>query len=192
MEALGERKGEMVDMVNDGAGQVRIDFFVSARGLIGYTIEFMTQTRGDGIINRSFDRYQPIVSGNIGGRRQGVLVSQETGKATQYSIIQLEERGTIFVEPGTEVYEGMIIGEHHRENDLTVNIVKMKQMTNMRSATKEQTVTMKKPRKMTLEQCLEYISDDEYCEVTPKSIRLRKKILNKSEREKLEKRKKNK
>lgn len=192
MEALGERKGEMVDMVNDGAGQVRIEFLVPARGLIGYTTEFMTQTRGYGIINRSFDRYQPIVSGNIGGRRQGVLVSQETGKATQYSIIQLEERGTIFVEPGTEVYEGMIIGEHHRENDLTVNIVKMKQMTNMRSATKEQTVTMKKPRKMTLEQCLEYISDDEYCEVTPKSIRLRKKILNKSEREKLEKRKKNK
>ncbi|MFA8437632.1 translational GTPase TypA [Pueribacillus sp. YX66] len=191
MEALGERKGEMVDMVNSGAGQVRIEFLVPARGLIGYTTEFMTQTRGYGIINRSFDSYQPLVSGNIGGRRQGALVSQEAGKATQYSIIQLEDRGTIFVEPGTEVYEGMIIGEHNRENDLTVNIVKMKQMTNMRSATKDHTVTMKKPRIMTLEQCLEYLSDDEYCEVTPKSIRLRKKILNKNEREKHDKRKKN-
>ncbi len=189
MEALGERKGEMVDMVNSGTGQVRIEFLVPSRGLIGYATEFMTQTRGYGIINRSFDSYQPVVSGDVGGRRQGVLVSQENGKATQYSIIQLEDRGTIFVEPGTEVYEGMIIGEHNRENDLTVNIVRMKQMSNMRSATKDQTVTMKRPRIMSLEQSLEYLNDDEYCEVTPKSIRLRKKILNKSEREKLDKRK---
>lgn len=189
MEALGERKGEMVDMVNSGTGQVRIEFLVPSRGLIGYATEFMTQTRGYGIINRSFDSYKPVVSGDVGGRRQGVLVSQENGKATQYSIIQLEDRGTIFVEPGTEVYEGMIIGEHNRENDLTVNIVRMKQMSNMRSATKDQTVTMKRPRIMSLEQSLEYLNDDEYCEVTPKSIRLRKKILNKSEREKLDKRK---
>lgn len=191
MEALGERKGEMQDMVNNGSGQVRLEFLVPARGMIGYATEFMTQTRGYGILNHSFDSYQPVIHGEVGGRRQGVLVSQETGKATQYSIIQLEDRGIIFVEPGTEVYEGMIIGEHNRENDLTVNIVKMKQMTNMRSSTKDHTVTMKKPKIMTLEESLEYLNDDEYCEVTPKSIRLRKKILNKSEREKLEKRKKN-
>ncbi|PWA13369.1 translational GTPase TypA [Pueribacillus theae] len=191
MEALGERKGEMQDMVNNGSGQVRLEFLVPARGMIGYATEFMTQTRGYGILNHSFDSYQPVIHGEVGGRRQGVLVSQETGKATQYSIIQLEDRGTIFVEPGTEVYEGMIIGEHNRENDLTVNIVKMKQMTNMRSSTKDHTVTMKKPKIMTLEESLEYLNDDEYCEVTPKSIRLRKKILNKSEREKMEKRKKN-
>lgn len=113
--------------------------------------------------------------GAIGGRRQGVLVSMETGKATAYSIMQLEDRGTIFVEPGTEVYEGMIVGEHNRENDLVVNICREKHVTNVRSSTKEQTVTMKKPRLLTLEEALEYLNDDEYCEVTPVSIRLRKK-----------------
>ncbi len=191
MEALGERKGELVDMKNSGSGQVKFEFIVPSRGLIGYTTEFMTQTSGYGIMNRSFDRYKPMVEGTIGGRRRGVLIAQETGKATQYSMMQLEDRGVLFVEPGTEVYEGMIVGEHHRENDLTVNIVKTKHVTNIRSATKEQTVAMKKPRKLTLEQCLAYLNDDEYCEVTPKSIRLRKKILNKSEREKQAKRKKN-
>lgn len=140
-------------------------------------------------MTHSFDSYQPMVQGSVGGRRQGVLVSQESGKATQYGIIQLEDRGTIFIEPGTEVYAGMIVGEHNRENDLTVNVVKTKQLTNMRSATKDQTVTMKKARKMSLEQTLEYLNDDEYCEVTPTSIRLRKKILNKSEREKMQRRK---
>lgn len=189
MEALGSRKGELQYMRSSSAGQVRLEFLVPSRGLIGYSTEFMTQTRGYGMMTHSFDSYQPMVQGSVGGRRQGVLVSQESGKATQYGIIQLEDRGTIFIEPGTEVYAGMIVGEHNRENDLTVNVVKTKQLTNMRSATKDQTVTMKKARKMSLEQTLEYLNDDEYCEVTPTSIRLRKKILNKSEREKMQRRK---
>ncbi|MCK0470603.1 translational GTPase TypA [Halalkalibacter sp. APA_J-10(15)] len=190
MESLGERKGEMLNMTNNGSGQVRLEFLVPARGLIGYTTEFLSQTRGYGIINHSFDSYAPIAAGQVGGRRQGVLVSMEAGKASQYGIMQVEDRGTIFVEPGTEIYEGMIVGEHTRDNDLAVNIVKMKQQTNVRSATKENTVTMKKPRIMTLEEALEYLNEDEYCELTPESIRLRKKILNKSEREREEKRRK--
>ncbi len=190
MESLGERKGEMLDMVNNGSGQVRLVFNVPSRGLIGYTTEFLTLTRGYGILNHTFDSYQPMQAGQVGGRRQGVLVSMETGKATQYGIIQIEDRGVIFVEPGTEIYEGMIVGEHNRENDLTVNIVRAKQQTNVRSATKDNTVTMKKPRIMSLEEALEYLNDDEYCEVTPESIRLRKKILDKNEREKAAKKKK--
>ncbi|AIC94961.1 MULTISPECIES: translational GTPase TypA [Shouchella] len=190
MQSIGERKGELVNMTNTGTGQVRLDFLVPARGLIGYTTEFLTQTRGYGIINHSFDSYQPMVAGHVGGRRQGVLVSMETGKATQYGIMGVEDRGTIFLDAGTEIYEGMIVGEHTRENDLTVNITKMKQQTNVRSATKDQTVTMKRPRILTLEEALEYLNDDEYCEMTPESIRLRKKILNKSEREREEKRRK--
>ncbi|MCL6585833.1 MAG: translational GTPase TypA [Anoxybacillus sp.] len=190
MESLGMRKGEMVDMLHQENGQVRLIFLVPARGLIGYRTEFMSLTRGYGILNHSFDHYAPVQKGLVGGRRQGVLISLETGKATAYGIMQVEDRGTIFVEPGTEVYEGMIVGEHTRENDLVVNICKVKHATNIRSATKEQTVTMKKPRIMTLEEALEYLNDDEYCEVTPQSIRLRKKILDKNEREKLAKKKK--
>jgi GTP-binding protein len=190
MESIGMRKGELVDMIHNENGQVRLIFMVPSRGLIGYRTEFMSLTRGYGILNHSFDHYAPAQRGQVGGRRQGVLISMETGKATAYGIMQVEDRGTIFVEPGTEVYEGMIVGEHTRENDLVVNICKEKHVTNIRSSTKEQTVTMKKPRLMTLEEALEYLNDDEYCEVTPKSIRLRKKILNKSEREKMEKKKK--
>ncbi|RJS62064.1 translational GTPase TypA [Bacillus sp. PK3_68] len=190
IESLGSRKGEMLDMINNGNGQVRLIFMVPARGLIGYTTEFLTMTRGYGIINHTFDSYQPMQPGRVGGRRQGVLVSMETGKASQYGIMQVEDRGTIFVEPGTEIYGGMIVGEHTRENDLTVNITKVKQATNVRSATKDQTTTMKKPRIMSLEEALEYLNDDEYCELTPQSIRLRKKILDKNERERAEKKKK--
>ncbi|WLD95014.1 translational GTPase TypA [Alkalihalobacillus sp. AL-G] len=190
MESLGERKGEMVNMVNHGNGQVRLEFLVPARGLIGYTTEFLTLTRGYGILNHSFDSYQPMIQGNIGGRRQGVLVSMESGKASQYGIMNVEDRGTIFVEPGTEIYEGMIVGEHNRENDITVNLTKVKALTNVRSATKDQTVTIKKARILTLEEALEYLNDDEYCEITPESTRMRKKILNKSDRERIEKKKK--
>lgn len=190
MESMGARKGEMVDMINNGNGQVRLIFMVPARGLIGYTTEFLSLTRGFGIINHSFDSYQPMQAGQVGGRRQGVLVSMETGKSSTYGIQGVEDRGTIFLEPGTEVYEGMIVGEHTRENDLVVNICKMKQMTNMRSANKDQTTGMKKPRIMSLEQSIEYLNDDEYCEITPESIRLRKKILDKNEREKIAKKKK--
>jgi GTP-binding protein len=190
MESIGARKGEMLDMVNNGSGQVRLIFNVPARGLIGYTTEFLTLTRGYGIINHTFDSYQPMLQGQVGGRHQGVLVSMESGKATTYGIMQVEDRGTIFVEPSTEIYEGMIVGENTRENDITVNITKMKQQTNVRSATKDQTNVIKKPRIMTLEESLEYLNDDEYCEVTPESIRLRKKILDKNEREKSAKKKK--
>jgi GTP-binding protein len=190
MESIGERKGEMVDMVNNGSGQVRLSFMVPARGLIGYTTEFLTLTRGYGIINHTFDSYQPMAQGQVGGRRQGVLVSMETGKASTYGILGVEDRGTIFLEPGTDIYEGMIVGEHSRENDLTVNIAKVKQATNIRSANKDQTTSMKKPRIMSLEQSLEYLNDDEYCEITPVSIRLRKKILDKNERERVTKKKK--
>ncbi|MCF6136956.1 translational GTPase TypA [Pseudalkalibacillus berkeleyi] len=190
MESLGERKGEMVNMVNHGNGQVRLEFLVPARGLIGYTTEFLTLTRGYGILNHTFDSYQPVIQSKIGGRRAGVLVSMESGKSSQYGIINVEDRGTIFVEPGTEIYEGMIVGEHNRENDITVNLTKVKQLTNMRSSGKDNTVSMKKARVMTLEEALEYLNDDEYCEVTPESIRLRKKILNKSDRERIEKKNK--
>ncbi|MBM7586680.1 GTP-binding protein [Bacillus pakistanensis] len=190
IESLGSRKGEMLDMVNNGNGQVRLVFMVPARGLIGYSTEFMTLTRGYGIINHTFDSYQPMQQGRVGGRRQGVLVSMETGKASQYGIMQVEDRGTIFVEPGYEVYAGMIVGENTRESDITVNLTKVKHATNVRSATKDQTVTIKKPRIMSLEESLEYLNDDEYCEITPESIRLRKKILDKNERERVAKKKK--
>ncbi|GIO27150.1 translational GTPase TypA [Ornithinibacillus bavariensis] len=188
MESLGQRKGEMLDMVNFGNGQVRLEFKVPSRGLIGYTTEFMSETRGYGILNHTFEAYEPVIKGQVGGRRQGVLVALENGKASTYGIMGLEDRGIIFVEPGTEVYAGMIVGEHNRENDLTVNITKEKHLTNVRSATKDQTAVIRKTRSMSLEEALEYLNEDEYCEVTPESIRLRKKILNKNEREKAAKR----
>ncbi|MER1926800.1 MAG: translational GTPase TypA [Enterococcus casseliflavus] len=191
IESLGIRKAEMQDMINTGNGQVRIIFLAPARGLIGYTTEFLSMTRGYGIMHHTFDQYLPMIQGQIGGRHHGALVSIDTGKATTYSIMSIEERGTVFVEPGTEVYEGMIVGENSRDNDLTVNITKAKQMTNVRSATKDQTSVIKKPRILSLEESLEFLNDDEYCEVTPESIRLRKQILNKSEREKSQKKKNN-
>ena len=184
IESLGQRKGDMVDMQADGNGQTRLIFNVPARGLIGYSTEFMSMTKGYGIINHTFDSYQPMQKGRVGGRRNGVLVALENGQATAYSISSLEDRGTVFIEPGTDVYGGMIVGENSRENDLTVNITKAKAQTNVRSSTKDQTVTLKKARIMTLEESLEYLSDDEYLEVTPESIRLRKKELDKAAREK--------
>ncbi|MCP1143895.1 translational GTPase TypA [Lysinibacillus endophyticus] len=190
IESLGNRKGEMLDMINEGNGQVRLIFMVPARGLIGYTTEFMSLTKGFGIINHTFDSYQPVVAGRVGGRHQGALVSMETGKASTYGMMQIEDRGTLFVEPGTEIYEGMIVGENNRDNDITVNITKTKQKTNVRSATKDQTTVIKRPRILTLEEALEFLDDDEYLEVTPESIRLRKQILDKNEREKMAKKKK--
>ncbi|WP_423362778.1 translational GTPase TypA [Melissococcus plutonius] len=190
IESLSQRKGEMQDMIHTGNEQIRLIFLAPARGLIGYTTEFLSMTRGYGIMHHTFDQYLPMIKGQIGGRHQGALVSIDTGKATTYSIMSIEERGTVFVEPGTEVYEGMVIGENNRENDLTVNITKAKQMTNVRSATKDQTSVIKKPKTLTLEESLEFLNDDEYCEVTPESIRLRKQLLNKSEREKANKKKK--
>ena len=184
IESMGERKGEMLDMASTGNGQTRLVFMIPARGLIGYRTEFMSMTSGYGIMNHTFEDYRPAVAGRIGGRRNGVLVSIDKGAASTYAILALEGRGTNFTEPGTEVYEGMIVGENSRENDLAVNITKVKAANNIRSATKEQTSTMKKPRSLTLEEALEYINDDELVEVTPESIRMRKKILEKNAREK--------
>ncbi|MFC7681531.1 translational GTPase TypA [Paenibacillus sp. GCM10028914] len=190
MESLGSRKAEMVNMINNGGGQVRLEFLVPARGLIGYRTHFLTLTRGYGVMNHAFDSYGPLHGGQVGGRHQGVLVSTENGTTTFYGMMSVEDRGTLFLEPGTEIYEGMIVGEHTRDNDIVVNICKEKQLTNVRSATKDDTVKMKTPRVFSLEQALEYLNDDEYCEITPKSVRLRKKILNKSERERAEKHRK--
>jgi GTP-binding protein len=190
MESLGTRKAEMVNMINNGTGTVRIEFLIPARGLIGYRTHFLTLTRGYGIMNHAFEKYAPYYGSGVGGRHEGVLVSSESGTSTLYGILSVEDRGILFVQPGTEVYEGMIVGEHTRDNDIIVNICKEKQLTNVRSATKEDTVKMKTPRLMSLEEALEYLNDDEYCEITPKSIRLRKKFLNKSERDKYEKQRK--
>ncbi|MEK5146433.1 MULTISPECIES: translational GTPase TypA [Psychrobacillus] len=191
IESMGTRKGEMIDMVNNGSGQVRLIFMVPARGLIGYSTEFMSITKGYGIINHTFDSYQPVVSGRVGGRHQGVLVSMETGKSTTYGMMGIEDRGTLFVEPGTDIYEGMIVGENTRDADITVNITKAKQKTNIRSANKDQTNVIKRPRILTLEEAIEFLGDDEYLEITPQSIRLRKKVLEKSERERVTKKLKN-
>ncbi|TKH42166.1 translational GTPase TypA [Paenibacillus terrae] len=190
MESLGSRKAEMVNMINNGTGQVRLEFLIPARGLIGYTTNFLTLTRGYGVMNHAFDSYGPFVGGQVGGRHQGVLISTENGTTTFYGMMGVEDRGILFLEPGTEIYEGMVVGEHTRDNDIVVNICKEKQLTNVRSATKDDTVKLKTPRIFSLEQALEYLNDDEYCEITPNAIRLRKKILNKSERERAEKQRK--
>ena len=190
IESLSLRKGEMQDMINPGNGQVRLIFLVPSRGLIGYSTEFLSMTRGYGIMAHTFDSYLPELSGKIGGRRNGALVSTDTGKATTYGIMGIEDRGTIFIEPGTDIYEGMVVGENARENDIAVNITKAKQQTNIRSANKDQTNVIKRPKILTLEESLEFMGEDEYCEITPKSIRLRKQMLDKNEREKAAKRKK--
>ncbi len=187
MESLGTRKAEMVNMINNGTGQIRLEFLIPARGLIGYRTNFLTLTRGYGVMNHAFDSYGPLAPGQVGGRHQGVLIASETGKSTMYGMLSVEDRGILFMEPGTEVYEGMIVGEHTRDTDIIVNICKEKALNNIRTANKEETVRMKTPRIMSLEEALEYLNDDELCEITPKSVRLRKKVLNKSERDRYEK-----
>ncbi|RKP55246.1 translational GTPase TypA [Cohnella endophytica] len=187
MESLGTRKAEMVNMINNGTGQVRLEFLIPARGLIGYRTNFLTLTRGYGVMNHAFDSYGPLIGGQVGGRHQGVLIASETGKTTMYGMMSVEDRGILFLEPGMDVYEGMIVGEHTRDTDIIVNICKEKALNNIRTANKEETVKLKSPRLMSLEEALEYLNDDELCEITPKSIRLRKKVLNKSERDRYEK-----
>jgi GTP-binding protein len=167
-----------------------LEFLIPSRGLIGYRTDFLTLTRGYGVLNHAFDSYGPYAGSGVGGRHQGVLVASETGTSTFYGMMSVEDRGILFVTPGTEIYEGMIVGEHNRDNDIIVNICKEKALTNVRSATKEDTVKLKTPRIMSLEAALEYLNDDEYCEITPKSIRLRKKLLNKSERDRADKHRK--
>jgi len=190
IQALSERKGDMLDMQMVGNGQARLVFLVPARGLIGFTTEFMSMTRGYGIMNHTFDQYLPLVKGTIGGRSRGTLISMDAGSVTSYAMGYVQERGTLFVEAGTEVYGGMIVGENSRENDLTVNVTKAKQQTNVRSANKDSTSVLNASKILTLEESLEFLGDDEYMEVTPESIRLRKQILDKSEREKASKKKK--
>ncbi|WAH35371.1 translational GTPase TypA [Alicyclobacillus dauci] len=189
IEALGFRKGEMVSLAPSEQGDMtRLIFHVPTRGLIGFRTEFLTLTKGYGTMHHRFHEYGAW-RGAVTTRRQGVLVSMDTGDATAYSLGNLEDRGTMFVTPGTPVYEGMIVGEHTRENDLTVNVTKAKHQSNVRSATKDETVRLKAARSMSLEESMTYIEDDELCEVTPHFVRLRKRVLNKAEREKSEKRK---
>lgn len=177
IEALGNR-GAIMDNMTNVNGLARLNYTIPSRGLIGFMTDFMTMTKGYGIINHTFKEYAPIQGVNIGERKLGVLVSMENGKATAYSLGNLEDRGVMFIEPGVEVYEGMIVGECNRDNDLAVNVVKGKQLTNTRAAGSDHTVVLKRPRLITLEYALDYINMDELVEVTPEAIRLRKEILN--------------
>ena len=188
IEALGNREGSMQNMANEN-GQTRLHYLVPTRGLIGFMTEFMTMTKGYGIINHTFDSYKPLAGNNVGTRKTGVLVSIENGKSTAYALGQLEDRGVMFIEPGTEVYEGMIVGENNHDNDLAVNVVKGKNLTNTRSSSKDHTVVLKRPKIMSLEVCLDYINEDELVEVTPVGYRMRKRILNTELRKKQDARK---
>jgi GTP-binding protein len=180
---LTERKGDLVEMRPSGSGRTRLRFYVPTRSLIGYQPELLSDTRGTAIFNRLFHAYEPY-KGNLPGRRTGVLISNANGTAVAYALWNLEERGPMMIDPGVDVYEGMIIGEHSRENDLEVNPLKGKQLTNIRTTSKDEAVRLTTPKKLTLEQSLGYIADDEYVEVTPKSIRLRKVWLDPNERKK--------
>ena len=190
IEQLGVRGGRMDNMTNF-ENQVRLLYTIPSRGLIGFSTDFMTLTKGYGIMNHSFKEYMPYESVDIGERKLGVLVSMENGNATAYSIGNLEDRGIMFIEPGEEVYEGMVVGECNRDNDLAVNVVKGKQLTNTRAAGSDHTVVLKRPRPITLEYALDYINSDELVEVTPNHIRIRKRILNTEERKKYDARVKN-
>ncbi|WP_061204613.1 translational GTPase TypA [Lactobacillus crispatus] len=187
IDSLSQRKGEMKNMESTGNGQTRLEFLVPSRGLIGYNNEFMSQTGGYGIMNHTFETYKPVVKNWNPGRRNGALVSINQGQSTTYSLQSVEQRGELFIGAGVEVYEGMIVGQSSRERDIAVNVTKGKNLTNTRAAGKDHAAAIKTPRTLTLEEAIEFLNDDEYCEVTPESIRLRKKILNTSERQKADK-----
>lgn len=189
IDAMASRKGEMKDMINEGNGQTRLLFRVPSRGLIGFPTQFMSDTAGYGILNHSFEEYGPVIKNWEPGRKTGALVSINQGAATTYSLQSVEGRGTLFVDPGTEVYEGMIVGESSRDRDISVTVTKGKNLTNTRAAGKDHAAAIKTPRHLSLEESLEFLNDSEYCEVTPKSVRLRKKILDTNAREKAEKHK---
>ena len=184
MESLGERRAQLKDMMSDGRGRVRLDYLVPSRGLIGFRSEFLTATSGSGLMYHAFDHYGPKVEGELGRRSNGVLVSMASGKALAYALFNLQERGRLFIGHATEVYEGMIVGIHARGNDLVVNPLKAKQLTNIRAAGSDENILLSPPVKTTLEYALEFIDDDELVEVTPKSIRMRKKLLKEHERKK--------
>src|SRR6266478_8939387 len=173
---VGERKGVMTKMVNNGSGRVRLEFRIPARGLIGFRSQFMTDTKGTGIMNHIFSSWEPW-HGAIPSRATGALVADRPGVTTAYAIWNLQERGTIFIEPGTHVYEGMVIGENARTSDMDVNVTKEKKQTNMRASSADEAIRLVPPRKLGLEQAIEFINDDELVEVTPSGVRLRKRIL---------------
>ena len=188
IDSLSKRKGEMKNMEPSDNGQTRLIFLAPSRGLIGYSTEFMTMTRGYGILSHTFEKYAPVIKNWNPGRQKGTLVSMNAGKATTYAMMGIESRGQLLIDPGTEVYEGMIVGENSRENDITVNITKGKNLTNVRAAGSDEMAHIKTPTHLSLEESLEFLNEDEYCEVTPENIRLRKKILNTNAREKAAKR----
>jgi GTP-binding protein len=175
-QKLSMRKGEMRAMINHGTGRVRLEFRIPSRGLIGYRSEFLTDTRGTGLLNHLFDGYDGW-RGAIEGRVSGALVADRTGRATAWSIERIQDRGVMFIHPGAEVYEGMIVGENSRSNDIDVNIVKEKHLTNIRRSTAEEAIQLVPPKELSLEEALEFLKEDELLEVTPKSLRLRKRIL---------------
>ena len=185
VQKMSERKAEMTEMRPSGGGRLRLVFHAPTRGLIGYQGELLTDTRGTAIMNRLFHAYAPF-KGAIQGRRNGVLISNDQGDAVAYALWNLEDRGPMMIEPGWKVYKGMIVGEHTRGNDLIVNVLKGKKLTNIRTTSKDEAVRLTPPLRMTLEKALAYIEDDELVEVTPKSIRLRKKILDENDRKKAE------
>ena len=190
MTSLGSRDAELIDM-DAGDVNTKINYVIPSRGLIGFVTNFLTLTKGYGIIAHTFKEYRPLATGKIGERQIGVLVATETGQSTPYAIQHVEERGVMFIYPGEQIYEGMIVGENKYDNDLSVNVCQTKNLTNQRSANKDQTVVLKSPRKMTLEACLDYINSDELVEVTPNFFRMRKRILNDALRKKREAKNKN-
>jgi GTP-binding protein len=183
-ELMATRRGRMEQMTNHGTGWVRMEFLVPARGLIGFRTEFLTETRGTGIAHHVFEKYEPW-SGEIRSRSTGSLVADRSGAATSYAMTNLQERGVLFVEPATEVYEGMIVGENSRADDMDVNITKEKQQTNVRSSTADNFEKLVPPRRLSLEQCLEFCREDECVEVTPHTVRIRKVVLDQNDRAKL-------
>jgi len=184
MEELGRRKGDLQDMQPDGRGRTRLEYLIPARGLIGFQNEFLTLTRGTGLMSHTFHEYAPVKEGSIGERRNGVLISQDNGDAVAYALWKLQDRGRMFVSPGEPLYEGMVIGIHSRDNDLVVNPIKGKQLTNVRASGTDEAVRLVPPIQITLEYAVEFIDDDELVELTPKSIRLRKRYLQEHERRK--------
>lgn len=182
MEELGRRKGDLTDMQPDGKGRVRLEYRIPARGLIGFQSLFMTMCRGTGIMSHVYNEYGPIKQGDVGERRSGAIISQDDGAAVAYALWKIQERGRLFVNPGDALYEGMIIGEHSRENDIVVNPIKGKQLTNIRASGTDEAIRLVPPVRLTLESAVEFINDDELVEITPKSIRLRKRWLKEFER----------
>jgi GTP-binding protein len=186
MEKLGARKGDLLNMEPDGKGRVRLEYMIPARGLIGFQTEFLTATAGSGLIYHVFDHYGPMKGGELKGRQNGVLISNGVGSSVAYALFNLQERGRMFVAPGEEMYEGMIIGIHTRDNDLVVNAMKGKQLTNMRASGSDEAVILTPPIQLTLERALEFIEDDELVEVTPNHLRLRKRFLKETDRKRAE------